>query len=194
MIRSPFKRITLILVSLAILGSCNYRETRSDFDRYLDSLGEIGLPMEYNTFGNVISVSPGYHEELYKTFKHSGANSPVGILFRTNHATVIADGVAADLCFCPAYISYDSFGSKIDSLLPYKASGQDIGYWGIEYLTFAENGTLTVVDTIKEWQKNPDESDLIPGSMKMTTDTTVYQVQEDGTFKLISYTAPTLRR
>lgn len=194
MIRSPFTRITLMLGSLIFLAGCQYLENKSDFERYVDSLGEVGLPMEYNTFENVISVSKGYHKELYRTFKHSYANSPIGIVFRTNHTTVIADGVAADLCFCPAYISYDSLGNKIDSLIPYEVSVQDYGLYGIEYVTFSDEGKITVIDTLKKWDKHPNGSEIIPESIVMTTDTTVYQVQEDGTFKLISHTAPTLRR
>lgn len=55
-----------------------------------------------------------------------------------------------------------------------------MGYEAIEYVTFNADRTITVRDTLKRWDFNEEETDIIEGSMKITTGKVEYRILENG--------------
>ena len=55
-----------------------------------------------------------------------------------------------------------------------------MGYEAIEHVTFNADKSITVLDTVKRWDFNEDETDIIEGSMKMTTGKVEYRVLDNG--------------
>jgi hypothetical protein len=47
-------------------------------------------------------------------------------------------------------------------------------------VTFNADKSITVLDTVKRWDFNEDETDIIEGSMKMTTGKVEYRVLDNG--------------
>ena len=80
----------------------------------------------------------------------------------------------------PFLTTYDFQGNKIDSTGFYDKSGCDMGYEGIEHLTFHADGQIVVLDTVKQWDIQADKSDIVKGSMKMTTGKVEYRIGGNG--------------
>ena len=105
---------------------------------------------------------------------------PLGIYYQDEKSIGIIDCSIGDWGLVPFLTTYGLKGNKIDSTGFYKKSGQDMGYEAIEHLTFNADRTITVLDTVKRWDFNEEETDIIEGSMKMTTGKVEYRVLDDG--------------
>ena len=184
--------ITIILVS--VLLSCNSstkeekstelnkstEQTNSDFENYISTLDQIPLPLEANPLGQLPEISKNFDQNAFEKYKHTWTSQPLGIYYQDDKTIGIIDCSAGDWGPVPFLTTYDLKGNKIDSTGFYKKSGQDIGYEAIEYLTFNADRTITVIDTVKRWDFNEDDTDIIEGSMKMKTGKVEYQVFENG--------------
>ena len=102
----------------------------------------------------------------FEKYKHTWTSHPLGIYYRNDMTVGIIDCSIGDWGLVPFLTTYDLNGNKIDSTSFYKKSGQDMGYEAIEHLTFKENNSIVVIDTVKRWDFNEDESDIVEGSMK----------------------------
>lgn len=188
------KQIFLAIVLSTVLWSCNNTTKREnpsnyedkvenknpDFGEYVSTLEQISLPLEHNPMGQLPELSKNYDKTGFEKYKHSWTSQPLGIYYKNEKTIGIIDCSIGDWGLVPFLTTYDLKGNKIDSTGFYEKSGQDMGYYSIEHLTFKENRTVVVIDTVKHWELNEDESDIVEGTSKMTTGKVEYRIFENG--------------
>ncbi|GAA4314482.1 hypothetical protein [Nibribacter koreensis] len=155
----------------------------SDFKKYISTLNQIPLPLEINPLAQFPDVSNAFDKNAFEKYKYKWAIKPLGIFYQDEETIGIIDCSNGDWGLVPFLTTYDRKGNKIDSTGFYDKSGQDMGYEAIEHLTFNPDKTIYVLDTVKRWDINEEEMDVVEGSMKMTTGKVVYQVLADGKIK-----------
>ena len=155
-------------------------QINSDFDNYISTLDQIPLPLEANPLGQLPETSKNFDKNAFEKYKHTWTSQPLGIYYQNDKTIGIIDCSIGDWGLVPFLTTYDLKGNKIDSTGFYDKSGQDMGYEAIEHLTFNADRTITVIDTVKRWDFNEDETDIIEGSMKMTTGKVEYRILDNG--------------
>ena len=155
-------------------------QTNSDFENYISTLDQITLPLEANPLGQLPETSKNFDKNAFEKYKHTWTSQPLGIYYQDDNTIGIIDCSIGDWGLVPFLTTYDLKGNKIDSTGFYNKSGQDMGYEAIEHVTFNADRTITVLDTVKRWDFNEDETDIIEGSMKMTTGKVEYRVLDNG--------------
>ncbi|CAM1340266.1 hypothetical protein [Tenacibaculum aestuarii] len=155
-------------------------QTNSDFENYISTLDQIPLPLEANPLGQLPETSKNFDKNAFEKYKHTWTSQPLGIYYQDDKTIGIIDCSIGDWGLVPFLTTYDLKGNKIDSTGFYVKSGQDMGYEAIEHLTFNADRTITVNDTVKRWDFNENETDIIEGSMKMTTGKVEYRVLDNG--------------
>ena len=188
------RHIIIATILLTILWSCNSstnkdsstesvkatEQASSDFASYITTLDHIALPLETNPLGKLPEISKNFDKKNFEKYKHTWTSQPLGIYYQDEKTVGIIDCSIGDWGLVPFLTTYDLKGNKIDSTGFYDKSGQDMGYEGIEHLTFNADRTITVLDTLKRWEINEDETDIIEESMKVTTGKVKYQILENG--------------
>ena len=159
--------------------------SEENFENYLKTLDQIPLPLLYNPLGQLPILSTNYGKKEFEKYKHVWANQPLGILFNDNNRVAIIDCGIGDWGLVPFLMIYDRKGNKIDSLGPFKKSGQDMGYYAIEYLTINIDKTITVQDTVITYSLNPNRSDVDETTKNITTSTTKYTIESSGKIKVV---------
>jgi hypothetical protein len=149
-----------------------------NFQDYIKTLDKIKLPIEYSLSKSEFSKK--FSKIGFEKYKHVWTSKPYGILYESDNNIVLADLSIGDGGLVPFITSFDLNGNKIDSLGPYKKSGMDIRYEAKEFLTFNNNRKITVIDSIRKWKLNNDGTDIIENSLKITSDTTIYRIKENG--------------
>lgn len=181
-------------IFLSVLWSCNNptkkeystdsdkitEQTRSDFEKYISTLDQIPLPLEANPRGQLPVISKNFDKNIFEKYKHTWTSQPLGIYYKDEKTIGIIDCGIGDWGLVPFLTTYDLKGNKIDSTGFYDKSGQDMGYEAIELVTFNADRTITVLDTLKRWDFNEDKTDIVEGSMKMTTGKVEYRIIENG--------------
>ena len=154
----------------------------SDFENYILTLDSIPLPLECHIlYGELPNISKNYDKQGFQRYNYGGwTYQPLGIFYKDDKTIGIIDYSIGDFGPAPFLTTYDFKGNKIDSTNFYAKSGWDMGYEGIEHLIFNENKTIIVLDTVKRWDFNEDETNIIEGSMKLTTGKTEYRITENG--------------
>lgn len=152
----------------------------SAFELYVSTLEQIPLPLNHNPLGQLPELSNNYDKNGFANYKHVWTSQPLGIYFNDGETIGIIDCSIGDWGLVPFLTIYDKQGNKIDSTSFYKKSGGDMGYQAIEYLTLEANRHIIVLDTVKRWNLNEDESDIIENSMQQTIGRTEYQVLTNG--------------
>jgi len=193
-IKSHMRKIILSFISLTVLCGCNIKTEKinskhnaenverinSDFYKYLSTLDSIPLPLEHNSMGKFPNLSKKFDKSGFEKYKHTWTSQPLGIYYRDSMTIGIIDCSIGDWGLVPFLTTYDLKGNKIDSTSFYEKSGQDLGYEAIEHLTLNQNRTITLTDTVKRWDINKDQTDIIDGSLKMTTGKVEFRIQENG--------------
>jgi len=188
------RQIIIATILLTVLWSCNSstnkenstesekatEQTNSDFASYMATLDPITLPLETNPLGQLPEISKNFDEKNFEQYKHTWTSQPLGIYYQDDKTVGIIDCSIGDWGLVPFLTTYDLKGNKIDSTGFYDKSGQDMGYEAIEHVTFNADRTITVLDTVKRWEFNEDETDIIEKSMKVTTGKVEYQILENG--------------
>ncbi|MBU2928690.1 hypothetical protein [Winogradskyella psychrotolerans] len=149
-----------------------------NFQAYIKTLDKIKLPIKYSLSESKFSKK--FSKIGFEKYKHVWTSKPYGILYENDNNVVLADLSIGDGGLVPFITSFDLYGNKIDSLGPYKKSGMDIGYEAIEFLTFNNNRKITVIDSIRKWKLNNDGTDIMENSLKITSDTIIYRIKENG--------------
>ena len=167
---------------LLFLCSCNFqnKNSNSEFKHYILSLDKIDLPLKTNPFGKLPEISKEFNKQAFNKYKHSWSSQPLGIYYQNQNSIGVIDCAIGDLGLVPFLTTYDLKGNKIDSTGFYNKTGLDMGYEAIEYITFNTDMTITVIDTIKRWNLKDNETDIIDGSMRMTSDEFQYQILSNG--------------
>jgi len=155
-------------------------QSNSNFENYISTLDQIPLSLEANPLGQLPETSKNFDKSAFEKYKHTWTSQPLGIYYQDDKTIGIIDCGIGDWGPVPFLTTYDLKGNKIDSTGFYDKSGQDMGYEAIEHLTFNANRSITVIDTIKRWDFNEAETDIIEGSMKMTTGKVEYRVLGNG--------------
>ncbi len=155
-------------------------QSYSNFENYISTLDQIPLPLETNPFGQLPETSKNFDKNTFGKYKHTWTSQPLGIYYRDGNTIGIIDCGIGDWGLVPFLTTYDLKGNKIDSTGFYDKSGQDMGYEAIEHVTFNTDRTITVLDTVKRWDFNQDETDIIKGSLKMTAGKVEYRVLDNG--------------
>ncbi len=186
---------TILIVAIPTFFSCKTETTKkidvtvnkenqhipnAEFVSYLSTLDQIPLPLKHNPLRQLPELSNKYNPKGFEKFKHAWTSKPLGILYKNKHTVAIIDCSIGDLGPVPFLTTYDMDGNKIDSTGFYKKSGRDRGYSAIEYLTFDDGRIISVVDTVKRWQINEEELNIVEGSMKITTGQTIYRILKNG--------------
>lgn len=182
------KRSLIVSLGLILFLSCNNiatknrsdKQLQSDFEKYVSTLDTISLPLEYNVLGKLPEISKNYDKTDFEKYKHVWTSKPLGVLYKNKNTIGIVDLSIGDWGFVPFLTTYDWNGNKIDSISFFGKTGEDFGYYAIEYLTLNKNKTISVVDTIKEWKVNEAGTDTIAGSLKIKTELTKYEILNDG--------------
>lgn len=184
------KQIIIVISLLAILGSCNntskkekpntLEKTKFNFEKYISTLEQIPLPLKHNPLGHFPKLSKNFDKNGFNRYKHIYTSQPLGIYYKNEKSVGIIDCSVGDWGLVPFLTIYDLKGNKIDSTGFYNKSAMDMGYKAIEYLTFNNDQTITVLDTIRSWKMDEDELNMVEGSLKMTTGKTEYQILENG--------------
>lgn len=188
------RQIIIATIFLSVLWSCNSstkkekstesdkstEQTNSDFESYISTLDQITLPLETNPLGQLPEISKNFDKNKFEKYKHTWTSQPLGIYFQNEKTIGIIDCSIGDWGLVPFLTTYDLKGNKIDSTGFYDKSGQDMGYEAIEHVTFNTDRRITVLDTVKRWDFNEDETDIIEGSMKMTTGKVEFRILENG--------------
>ena len=161
----------------------------SDFENYILTLDPISLPLESHAFSEKFpDISKNYDKQGFQKYNYGGwSNQPLGIFYKDDNIIGIIDYLPGDFGFVPCLTTYDFKGNKIDSTYFYAKSGWDLGYEAIEHLIFNKNKTILVLDTVKRWDFNEDGTDIIEGSMKLTTGKTEYRITENGKIEKNEY-------
>ena len=192
------KKLFILSMVVTTLWSCNPTDKKkdsvskeekpehvsSDFELYISTLDKIPIPLMTNPLGKLPEISKNFDQKGFEKYKHTWTSHPLGIYYRNDMTVGIIDCSIGDWGLVPFLTTYDLNGNKIDSTSFYKKSGQDMGYEAIEHLTFKENNSIVVIDTVKRWDFNEDESDIVEGSMKMTTGKVEYQILESGQIQI----------
>jgi len=188
------RQIIIATIFLSVLWSCNSstkkekstesdkstEQTNSEFESYISTLDQITLPLETNPLGQLPEISKNFDKNKFEKYKHTWTSQPLGIYFQDEKTIGIIDCSIGDWGLVPFLTTYDLKGNKIDSTGFYDKSGQDMGYEAIEHVTFNTDRRITVLDTVKRWDFNEDETDIIEGSMKMTTGKVEFRILENG--------------
>ena len=161
----------------------NESGTGISFKNYIKTLDQIPLPFNYSQSGKLPELSRNYNREGFEKYKHVWTSQPLGILFKENNFVALVDCSIGDTGLVPCILTFDNHGNKIDSLAPYGKSGSDIGYESTEFIRITKEKDIIVIDSTKKWTLKDDKSDLIEGTMKLTVDTTIYKVDNQGRFK-----------
>jgi hypothetical protein len=155
-------------------------QKNSEFENYISTLDRIPLPLEANTLGQFPKTSKNFDKNAFKKYKHIWTSQPLGIYYQDNNTIGIIDCSIGDWGLVPFLTTYDLEGNKIDSTGFYRKSGQDMGYEAIEHVTFNADRTITVLDTVKRWDMNKDETDIIEESIQILTGKAEYRVLNNG--------------
>jgi hypothetical protein len=188
------RQLIISTILLSVLWSCDSptkkekstessiatEQTNSDFENYISTLDKIALPIEANPLGQLPETSKNFDKNAFEKYKHTWTSQPLGIYYQDDKTIGIIDCSIGDWGLVPFLTTYDLKGNKIDSTGFYDKSGQDMGYEAIEHVTFNADKSITVLDTVKRWDFNEDETDIIEGSMKMTTGKVEYRVLDNG--------------
>ena len=177
--RNPKKQLEENIDTL--VNDVNIVLSVSDFENYILTLDSISLPLEYHIlYGKLPDISKKYDKQGFQRYNYGGwTNQPLGIFYKDNKTIGIIDYSIGDFGTAPFLTTYDFKGNKIDSTSFYAKSGWDMGYEAIEHLIFKENKTIIVLDTVKRWDFNEDETDILEGSMKLTTGKTEYRITDN---------------
>lgn len=175
-----------LAILLSIGYSCNIssQNEKGGFNHYLSSLEKVDLPLEYSTYSGLEFNKIEFDTIGFEKYKHVWTISPVGILYESEESITTLEYSIGDYGLAPFLVSYDTKGNKIDSLGPYEKSGVDLGYDGKEYVKILAERRIIVIDSIKKWDINPQGTDIISESLKVTSDTIVYIVESDGKIRV----------
>jgi len=152
----------------------------NNFENYLKTLDQIPLPLSHNPLGQLPTLSKNYDQTSFEKYKHVWTSQPLGILFNDSKTVTLIDCSIGDWGLVPFLTTYDRQGNKIDSLGPYKKTGEDMGYKAIEYLTISKDKTILVSDSVTTYALKPDSSDIDETSRKLTIGLTKYTIETDG--------------
>jgi hypothetical protein len=148
-----------------------------NFDEYLKSLDQISLPLKHNSVGHLPEISNDYDKHGFEKYSYNGTSKPLGILYNDGNTITLVDCSIGDYSLVPFFTTYDKLGNKIDSLGPYKKSGEGEGYYAIEYITIQSNKTIIVEDTVITWPAQEDQTEL---NQKISTERIKYTFEKDG--------------
>ncbi len=179
------KKALLFISVTCLLFNCTSGK-KSDFQEYIKSLDTIELPFQYNsTKGfSVEQKSENFNQDLYKKYKQSWAERPVGILYNNGKNIVIPEIVIADYAEAPYLMVYNNNGKKLDSLSVFKKSGMDMLFEAFEYVTIDAKMEISVIDSIYKWKENKDKNDRDPLTKTLFTGKTTYRLNAIGKFEI----------
>ena len=153
------------------------------FESYLKTLDQIPLPLSHNPLGQLPELSKSYDKKGFEKYKHVWTSQPLGILFNDNNIVTLVECSIGDWGLVPFLTTHDKQGNKIDSLGPYKKTGEDMGYKAIEYLTINKDKTILVSDSVTRYTLKPDSSEIDETSRKLTIGLTKYTIDSNGHFR-----------
>lgn len=182
------KQLILTTIILSVIWGCSShtnekkvtKQGMSNFENYVSTLDHIPIPLKSNPLARLPESSKNFDKNAFEKYKHAWTSQPLGIYYKDEKTVGIIDCSIGDWGLVPFLTTYDLEGNKIDSTRFYEKSGQDIGYEATEHVTFNTDRTITVLDTVKLWDLNEDETDIVQGSMKITTGKVEYRVLENG--------------
>ena len=135
---------------------------------------------------DIVNISNDFDSIGFKKFKHVWTSFPLGIYYEDTTSIGIIEMSWGDWGLAPFLIIYDPAGNKIDSTSFYNKSGEDVGYFAMEYITFKNERTISVTDTTQRWELNEDKSDIVEGTKIVSTGQVIYKVIENGKIKKLT--------
>jgi hypothetical protein len=153
-------------------------DDKPDFDRYIESLDKIILPLSYSAGDRLPDLSTKFHKPSFNKYKRIWTTRPIGILYKNDKSVVTLEVSVGDYGYAPFLMTYDLEGNKIDSIRVFKKTGRGLGYENIEYLVIKENREFLVADSLKKWKVRNGE--VLKDSLTIKLDTTYYRIDEIG--------------
>ena len=161
----------------------NENKLKNEFEEYLETLDKIPLPLTYCPFAKLPELSKNYNKDSFEKYKHIWTSQPLGILYSDTNIVTLIDCSIGDMGLVPFLTTFDRKGNKLDSLAPFKKTGDDMGYHALEYLTINKNGEILVADTVETYALSQDSTVVNEGSIKIQFGTTKYFIDNNGHFK-----------
>jgi hypothetical protein len=157
-------------------------QTDVSFDTYLKSLDRIPLPLKYHALEKLPELSTDYNRDGFERFKHAWANQPLGILNSNDKIVTLVHCSIGDMGLVPFFTTYDRQGNKLDSLGPFKKTGDDMGYHAMEYMTIENDREIIMMDTVERYSLTPDETQVDESTRKIEFGKTIYHIDDEGHF------------
>lgn len=157
--------------------------SKRSFESYISTLDTIPIPLSFHKDDTILKLSQSFNQDGFNKYHNQYSIKPLGIYYQTKKSIGIIDLSLGDLQLVPILTTYDLIGNKIDSKNFLIKSGYDLGYEGIERITFGANRMITVLDTVNTFKVKKDNSDIIKGTETSTTGKTTYRVSENGKIK-----------
>ncbi len=172
------KRLTY-LIGLLLIVSCATKP--NDFKNYLSQIKPIPTPIKFWTIGYTDKkIENKVDERLFEKYKSVYANEIFGKLYENKQTAGIIYTVYGDV-LAPVLITYDKQGNRIDSLgLFDNASGYNLEKETFVSVTLHPDLTIQEVDSTFTYTLNDKGDDRIPGSDKLTVDSIIYSINENG--------------
>jgi hypothetical protein len=178
-------RLLTLIFTWTILVSCSsngHRETKSEFEKYLGTIGTLQTPV---TFDSKTGIHTGSKQKfdsvLFLKYRHRWALKPIGKILHGDSVVLILDLVIGDVVV-PILTTFDKKGIKLDSLNPYSRAGVDMGYECYEFGTITNDRDIMIVDSTRRWDLNKEETNIVNGTDKLTVDTIIYRIDNKGKF------------
>jgi hypothetical protein len=192
-------KLYILIINLLLLTCCKFDEKSPNsklelekgkiknmnqyFEEYLKSLDQIPLPLIHNSESLTLpQISLNYNKNAFFTYKYNNTSYPLGILFRDLNVITLIDVSIGDWGPVPFLITFDRGGNKIDSLGPYKKSGEDIESKTIEYLNINKDRTIVVIDSNIKFILDTVPSGIIRKETKSNSGLTKYKINQKGYF------------
>ena len=174
--------LLFLLIACCQCDNSHQNAKGKNFNDYISHLKEIDLPFVYSSSNlGIQSKIPNLNENELSKYKFWNKET-IGKLIQTKDFTIIVERRIGDY-LTPTFITYDKNGNQIESFVPYKKTGNDMGYNSIEHVTVDKTMTVTVIDSTTLWKLNSEKTNIIRGSDSLTVGKTIYHLNNNGLFK-----------
>ena len=175
------KKLLLIIFPLVLFSCKKDKPKEALFQRYINSVESVALPISFYSQGELETISDGYLEAGFKKYKQAWATKPYGKAFVSDAFIAVVEIVPGDV-LVPVVATYSLSGAKIDSLNPFMGGGFDMGYQATVLATIQPDFSVTIVDSIRKWDLNEEGDNIVLGSDKLTLKKSRYIISKEGKF------------
>ena len=146
---NKIKIANLSLGLLALLSSCN---NSSDFDKYLENIGELQAPYFLDNAGKSI-ITKEFDKKLYEKYKVLWGYEPAGYLKMTDSTVAVLEYSFAKIGYLTFLTLYDLRGNKLDSINLFDESKMNERS-SVEQSAFIHSDKIEITTTRSKFRRN----------------------------------------